>query len=84
MAIVKEIRPCAGFEDDYARFVEKRAKVEEEVKAEFEKVLAERTSKLDALIAATSEEVEVEVPDEVEGEAVSEEIPSEIGEIAGE
>lgn len=84
MAIVKEIRPCAGFEDDYARFVEKRAKVEEEVKAEFEKVLAERTSKLDALIAATSEEVEIEVPDEVEGEAVSEEIPSEIGEIAGE
>ena len=84
MAIVKEIRPCAGFEDDYTRFVEKRAKVEEEVKAEFEKVLAERTSKLDALIAATSEEVEVEVPDEVEGEAVSEEIPSEIGEIAGE
>lgn len=85
MAIIKEIRPCAGFEDDYARFVEKRAKVEEEVKAEFEKVLAERTSKLDALIAATSEEVEVEVPDEVEsGEAVSEEVPSEIGENAGE
>lgn len=82
MAIIKEIRPCAGFEDDYARFVEKKARVEEEVKAEFEKVLAERTSKLDALIAATSEEVEVEVPDEVEGD-VSEN-PSEIGEIAGE
>lgn len=60
-----EVRPIAGFEDDYARYVERKALVEEEVKAEFEKVLAERTAKLDELIALTSETVEVEVPDEL-------------------
>lgn len=59
-----EIRPIAGFEEDYARYVERKALVEEEVKAEFERVLAERTKKLDELIALTSEQVEVEVPDE--------------------
>lgn len=52
--------PVAGFEDDYYRYVAKRNVVEEEVKAEFEKVLAERTAKLDQLIELTSELVEVE------------------------
>ena len=51
--------PVAGFEDDYYRYVAKRNVVEEEVKAEFEKVLAERTAKLDKLIELTSELVEV-------------------------
>lgn len=72
MAIVKEIRPIAGFEEDYEKFVARKAQVEEEVKAEFEQVLAERTSKLDRLIAETSEEVEVEVPDEETEEVVGE------------
>lgn len=57
--------PVAGFEDDYYRYVAKRNVVEEEVKAEFEKVLAERTAKLDQLIELTSELVEVEVEPEV-------------------
>ena len=54
----------AGFENDYLKYVELRANVEAEVRAEFEKVLAERVSKYDQLIALTSHEVEVEVPDE--------------------
>lgn len=61
-----EVKAIEGFEEDYARYVERKAQVEEEVKAEFEKVLAERTAKLDELIRLTSEEVEIEVPDEVE------------------
>lgn len=63
-----------GFEEDYARYVERKAKVEEEVKAEYEKVLAERTAKLDELIELTSheEEIEEEVPAEAE-EVVSDE-----------
>lgn len=61
-----EVKAIEGFEEDYARYVERKAQVEEEVKAEFERVLAERTAKLDELIRLTSEEVEIEVPDEVE------------------
>lgn len=68
--IKQEIRPIAGFEEDYDKFVARKARVEEEVKAEFEKVLAERTAKLDRLIAETSEVVEVEVPDEETQEEV--------------
>lgn len=62
--IKTEIRPLAGFEEDYARYIERKARVEEEVKAEFAKVLSERTAKLNQLIDATSELVEIEVPDE--------------------
>lgn len=62
--IVEEIRPLPAFADDYARFVERKAQVEQEVKAEYEQKLAERTQKLDKLIALVSETVEVEVPDE--------------------
>ena len=58
--------PVAGFEDDYYRSVAKRNVVEEEVKAEFEKVLAERTAKLDQLIELTSELVEVPVEEVVD------------------
>ena len=61
-----EVRAVPGFEEDYAKYVARKEAVAEEVKAEFEKVLAERTAKLDILIAATSEEVEIEVPDEEE------------------
>ena len=64
--IQTEVRPLATFEEDYARYVERKAKVVEEVKAEYEKVLAERTAKLDKLIAETSEIVEIEIPDEEE------------------
>lgn len=62
--IKTEVRPLPTFEEDYARYVERKAKVEEEVKAEFEQVLAERTKILDELIGLVSETVEVEVPDE--------------------
>ena len=48
-----------GFEEDYAKYVERKATVEAEVKAEFEQVLAERTAKLDQLIELTSELVEI-------------------------
>lgn len=75
MALVKQIVPVAGFEEDYARYVERKAQVEAEVRIEFEKVLAERTAKLDELIALTSEEIEVEVPDE---EEVAEEAENEV------
>lgn len=62
--IKTEIRPLAGFEEDYARYIERKARVEEEVKAEYTRILSERTAKLDRLIAETSELVEIEVPDE--------------------
>ena len=62
--IKTEVRPLPTFEEDYARYVERKAKVEEEVKAEFELVLVERTKILDELIGLVSETVEVEVPDE--------------------
>ena len=65
-----------GFEEDYARYVERKARVEEEVKAEYEKILAERTAKLDELIDLTSHEeeiVEEPVSEEVTEEIVSEE-----------
>ena len=62
--IKTEVRPLPTFEEDYAKYVERKAKVEEEVKAEFELVLVERTKILDELIGLVSETVEVEVPDE--------------------
>lgn len=71
--IITETRPIPTFADDYARFVERREQIEEEVKAEFEQKLAERTKKLDDLIALVSETVEVEVPDEELEEEVVEE-----------
>lgn len=70
-----EVRPIAGFEEDYARYVERKAKVEEEVKAEYATVLAQRTAKLDRLIAETSEVVEI--PDAVESEEISEQLTEE-------
>lgn len=75
--VTTEVRPIVGFEEDYAKFVARKADVEREVKEEFEKVLAERTKKLDELIALTSEEVEVEIPDE---EPVVEEVNEMVGE----
>jgi hypothetical protein len=80
--IKTEVRPLAGFEEDYARYIERKAKVEEEVKAEFARVLAERTSKLDRLIAETSEIVEVEVPDEVHADEqpVEQQLDEQMGE----
>lgn len=62
--IKTEVRPLPTFEEDYAKYVERKAKVEEEVRAEFEAVLADRTKILDELIGLVSETVEVEVPDE--------------------
>ena len=62
--IKTEVRPLPTFEEDYAKYIERKAKVEEEVKAEFEQVLAKRTKILDELIGLVSETVEVEVPDE--------------------
>lgn len=70
-----EVRPIAGFEEDYARYVERKAKVEEEVKAEYATVLAQRTEKLDRLIAETSEVVEI--PDTAESEEISEQLTEE-------
>ncbi|MBQ2871649.1 hypothetical protein IJE86_08105 [bacterium] len=66
-----EVRPLAGFEDDYVRYTARKAVVESEVREEFERVLKERTEKLDQLIALTSESVEVEYPDE-DGEVTEE------------
>lgn len=57
-----------GFEEDYAKYVERKATVEAEVKAEFERVLAERTAKLDQLIELTSELVEIQEEELVEEE----------------
>lgn len=68
-----EIRPIVGFEEDYARYVERKAKVEEEIKIEreaelaivnekYDNILATRTSKLEKLIAETSEVVEIPDP----------------------
>lgn len=64
--IRQEIRPLPTFEEDYDRFVFRREQVEEEVRQEYEKVLKERTEKLDRIIAELSEIVEIEVPDEVQ------------------
>lgn len=52
--------PLETFEADYERYVERKKVVEEEVKAEYERVLAERTEKLDKLIELTSKVVEYE------------------------
>ena len=59
MEIRYERVPLDGFEEDYAKYVERKESVEAEVKAEFEKVLAERTAKLDQLIDLTSELIEI-------------------------
>lgn len=64
--IVKEIRPIEYLKDYYEKAVQNKASIEEDLKIEYEKVLAERTSKLDEIIRLTSEEVEVEVPDEID------------------
>ena len=58
--------PLKGFERDYAIFVEKKAKVEEETREEYEKVLNERTARLDQLIELTSELIEI-VEEPIEG-----------------
>jgi len=79
-----EIRPIAGFEEDYARYVDRKARVEEEIRVEreaelnivnekYDNILAERTSKLDKLIAETSEIIEVADPVEPIEEPVEEE-----------
>lgn len=71
---MEEIRcervPLVGFEEDYAKYVERKESVEAEVRAEFEKVLAERTAKLDQLIELTSELVEIHEEVEEETEVV--------------
>ena len=72
MEVRYERVPLAGFEDDYARYVDRKASIEAEVKEEFERVLAERTAKLDQLIDLTSELVEIheEVVEEENTEVV--------------
>lgn len=66
-----ETRPLPSFEEYYAKFTERKAQVEEEVKLEFEQELAKRTKVIDDLIASVSEIVEVEV-EELSDDAVEE------------
>lgn len=63
-----------GFEEDYAKFIARKDAVEQEVKAEYEKVLAERTAKLDELINLVSEEFEEVVEETKEDEVVEENV----------
>ena len=58
------VRPLPTFEEDYEKYVARKEKVAEEVKAEYELALADRTKTLDELIALVSETIEVEVEDE--------------------
>lgn len=53
-----------GFEEDYARYVEHKEKVREEILAKAEAEIAEKTEKLDKLIELTSHEEEVEEVEE--------------------
>lgn len=76
MATKIERVPVEGFEFYYNSAVEQKAKLREELEAEMEAKYAERTVKLDKIIAETSEEVEVEVPDE-EVEAETETVEGE-------
>lgn len=68
MEIKEIVKPIAGFEEDYNKYVERKAQVEEEVKKEFEQVLADRTKILDELISIVSETVIVEVEEEVDAD----------------
>lgn len=67
--VKQEIRVDAGFEHFYEELVEAKAKLEEEIRAEF----AKRAEKYDKIIAEITEVVEVEVPDEVVEEIATEE-----------
>lgn len=64
MATKTVVKAIAGFEEDYNKYIERKAQVEDEVKKEFEQVLADRTKTLDELINIVSETIEVEVEDE--------------------
>ena len=64
MATRIERVPIEGFEDFYNSAVEKKESLRVELEAEMEAKYTERTAKLDRIIAETSEEVEIEIPDE--------------------
>lgn len=64
--IKTEVVVDEGFEDFYNRAVEQKAKLKEELEAEFQRIYAERTEKLDTIIAMSSHTVEIEIPDEEE------------------
>ena len=61
-----------GFEEDYARYVEYKNRIREEILAKAEAEIAEKTEKLDKLIELTSHEEEF--ADEVEEEVAIEEV----------
>lgn len=64
--IKTEVVVDEGFEIYYYPAVEQKAKLRAELEAEFERVFAEKTAKLDAIIAQSSHTVEIEIPDEEE------------------
>lgn len=72
MATRIERVPCERMEFYYNTAIEQKAKLREELEKEMEEKFAERSAKLDAIILESSEEVEIEVPDETE-EAVESE-----------
>ena len=78
-----EVRPLPTFEEDFARYVARKEKVAEEVKAEYEAMLEERTKTLDELIALVSETVEIEVEDEIETDDQLEDEQTNENEIVG-
>lgn len=72
--IKTEVRPLAGFEDDYVRYINRKNTVVEELQAEYDAELdalkskyeceiSRRTETLDKLISLTCETIEVEYPD---------------------
>ncbi len=68
MALKTVVRVKDGFDDVYALLLEKREKVEEDVK----KLVQERLDKIDTMIADCTYTEEVEVPNEEEVVAVEE------------
>ena len=62
--IKTEVVADKDFEDFYNRAVEQKAKLREELEAEFQRIYAERTERLDTIISMSSHTVEIEVPDE--------------------
>lgn len=69
-----------GFEEDYARYVERKEKVREEILARAEEEIAEKTAKLDQLIELTSHEEEFDdepVDEDLENETDEEPVEGE-------
>ena len=78
MAIVKQIVVKEGFKQYYDEALEQKAHVEEFAKAKVEELIKDDMETLDKIIDVCTEEIEVEVPDEVKEETAEGETTEEV------